>query len=131
MRICYSVMLCLGAAMLVSCGTSGNVVNRKISSVKVAAIRSGLTKDQVRALLGDPQSLKTQVPVRQPPGVSPLPAKYTASEIWAFWSSNNTGSSLHLPFTARAPEKPPCTVIVYFDERGTVLDCQTSGELPN
>ncbi len=130
-KIQFFVMLFLGACLLSSCDTGKTTVNREISAVKLAAIRSGITtKDQVRALFGAPQSSKTQLPVRQPPGIS-LPAKYTASEIWAFWTDTNNGSSIHLPFFARhSAEKPPFTIIIYFDERGTVLDCETSGDLP-
>ncbi len=130
MRIHFIVMLFLYTGLLVSCG-GDEAANRKISAVRVAAIRNGLTKEQVRLLLGEPQSRKTQAPVRQPPGMPPLPAKYTASEIWAFWSHGGKESSYHLPFTASTAKKPPCTVIIYFDERGVVLDCETSGELPN
>ncbi len=132
MRMRFIVMLFLGAGLLVSCGSGTRGANKGISAVKLAAIRNGVTtKEQVRTLFGDPQSSKTQAPVRQPPGTYPLPAKYTASEIWAFWSKSDKGPLLHLPFTARPAEKPPCTVIIYFDERGTVLDCDRSGELPN
>ncbi len=130
MRIHYIVVLFLGAGLLISCGTGKDTVNTRISAGTLAAINKGATtKEQVRVLLGDPQSRKTQAPVRQLPGVTPLPAKYAASEIWAFWTDINKGSSFHLPFSSRAA-KPPCTVIIYFDERGTVLDCETSGELP-
>ncbi len=131
MKIYFIVMLFLGAGLLSSCDTGRASVNREISAAKLAAIRSGITtKDQVRALFGPPRSSKTQLPVRQPPGIS-LPAKYTASEIWAFWTDANNGPSIHLPFFARhSAEKPPFTVIIYFDERGTVLDYETSGDLP-
>ncbi|HEX9078206.1 MAG TPA: hypothetical protein VF795_01380 [Desulfuromonadaceae bacterium] len=132
MRMRFIVMLFLGAGLLVACSTGTHAANKGISAVKLAAIRNGMTtKDQVRTLLGDPQSSKMQVPVRQPQGVPPLPAKYIASEIWAFWSRSDKGPSFHLPFAPRSVEKPPCTVIIYFDERGTVLDCETSGELRN
>ena len=133
MRIHLVIMLFLGAVFIVSCGSASKVVNKRINSGALAAIRKGATtKEQVRALLGAPQSERTQLPVRQPTGVSSLPAKYTASEIWAFWTDINSGPAFHLPFTApRPPGKAPCTVIVYIDERGTVLDYETSGEIPD
>ncbi len=124
MRIHFIVMLFLGAGLLISCDAGRN----RINNGTLAAIQKGATtKEQVRVLLGAPQSSKIQTPIQQPPGVSPLPAKYTASEIWGFWSGNN--NRFHLPFTSRAT-KPPCTDIIYFDQRGIVLDFETSGELP-
>ncbi|HTP64092.1 MAG TPA: hypothetical protein VMJ66_01785 [Geobacteraceae bacterium] len=132
MKLLHIAMLLLCACCIVSCSTSRKVVNNRISAVRLAAIRQGTTtREQVRALLGDPLSTKTQTPLRQPPGVPPLPVKYTAAEIWAFQTDINKGTSFHLPFTARPVEKPPCTVIIFFDERGIVLDCETSGEVPN
>ncbi len=128
MRIHFIVMLFLGAGLLISCDAGRHTVNKRINTGTLAAIQKGATtKEQVRVLLGDPQSSKIQTPVQQPPGVSPLPAKYTASEIWGFWT--DIDNKFHLPFTHR-PTKPPCTVIIYFDQRGIVLDCETSGELP-
>ncbi|HEY6006910.1 MAG TPA: hypothetical protein VIU40_01200, partial [Geobacteraceae bacterium] len=45
-----------------------------LSPAAVASIQSGITtKAQVRALLGPPQAVNHQVPVRQSPGAETLP----------------------------------------------------------
>ncbi len=95
----------------------------RLGPAAVSTIRNGITtKEQVRALLGAPQSTALQQPIRQPPGVETLPVKYTASEIWAYWTEVNPR---HL-FSISAPDKQErYLVVIYFDERGVVLDCQT------
>ncbi len=99
----------------------------RLSPTAVASIRNHITtKPQVQALLGPPQSVKRQVPLQQSAGAEPLPAKFAASEIWAFWSESKKGGS----FFSRGPARSSrYLVIIYFDERGVVLDCQaeTSG----
>ena len=93
----------------------------KLSPASVASIRSGITsKAQVQALLGPPQVVNHQVPVRQPPGTETLPVKYLASEIWMYWTRSEKRSW----FRSRAAERLGYGVTLFFDERGTVLDCQ-------
>ena len=95
----------------------------RLSPTAVASIRNGVTtKEQVRALLGPPQSVKLQTPVQQPPGVEALPAKDLASEVWGYWSERKQRGS----FFSRGPAKVSrYLVIIYLDGRGVVIDCQT------
>jgi hypothetical protein len=111
------------AVLLTVCGCTPAPGNNRLGPAAVSNIRNGITtKEQVRALLGAPQSTERQQPIRQPSGVEPLPAKYTASEIWAYWTDVNPR---HL-FSISAPAKQSrYLVVIYFDERGVVLDCQT------
>ena len=87
-----------------------------------ATIRTGVTtKQQVHALLGTPQLMERQVPIRQPAGGEPLPAKYLASEIWTYRTY-----SRHKTESATPNAKPSCYfIVVFFDAQGTVLDCET------
>ncbi|KAB0665613.1 hypothetical protein F6V25_07780 [Oryzomonas japonica] len=95
---------------------------KHLGPAAAAAIRKGTTnKAQVRALLGEPQSAERQVPLRQVPGTEPLPAKYTASEIWTYWTVSRHKSSNAAPGTGPAH----FFIIVFFDARGMVLDCDT------
>ena len=109
--------------LLTACGCTPAPSNNRLGPSAVSTIRNGITtKEQVRALLGAPQSTALQQPIRQPPGVETLPVKYTASEIWAYWTDVNPR---HL-FSISAPDKQErYLVVIYFDERGVVLDCQT------
>lgn len=111
------------AVLLTACGCSPGQGNNRLGPSAVSTIRNGITtKEQVRALLGAPQSTERQQPIRQPTGGVPLPAKYTASVIWAYWTDVNPR---HL-FSISAPAKQErYLVVIYFDERGVVLDCQT------
>jgi hypothetical protein len=95
----------------------------RLSPTAVASIRNGITtKAQVQALLGPPQSVKLQAPVQQPPGVEALPTKYLASEVWGFWSEKEQRGSFFSPSAAKSSRY---LVIIYFDGRGVVLDCQS------
>lgn len=120
-------------ALLVSCSSSEEADNNRINSGTLSAIRKGMTtKEQVRAILGAPQGTKTQVPVRQPAGITSLPAKYIAAEIWGYSTASNERPLFHLPFSASdSAKQASCTVIIFFDEHGTVLDYETSGQLPD
>jgi hypothetical protein len=120
------------AGALAGCGSSGNTDNTLLTPARVATIGQGVkTKEQVRALLGAPQSSKTQLAISQPAGAPPLPAKYAASEIWAFWTSSKKQSLFTLPFTSpAAANDAKYLVLVYFDERGIVVDCQAEGPPP-
>ncbi len=92
---------------------------KRLGPMAAASIRNGVTTNhQVRALLGAPQSVARQIPMRQPDGSEPLPAKLVASEIWTYW----TGTSHELPFVGK---RARYLVTVFLDERGIVLDCQT------
>lgn len=101
---------------------------KHLGPAAAAAIRKGTTnKAQVRALLGEPRSIERQVPVPvqpQAPGVAPLPAKYTASEIWTYWTVSKHKSSDAAPGTKPAR----FCVVVFFDAKGIVLDCETEEE---
>ena len=96
---------------------------KRLGPAAVATIKNGVTsKLQVQALLGVPQSAEKQIPIRQPAGAEPLPTKYTATEIWAYWSDDKKKSLVK----ASAGSRPSrFMAIIYFDERGIVLDCQT------
>jgi hypothetical protein len=95
---------------------------KHLGPTAAAAIRTGKTnKAQVRALLGEPQSIERQVPLRQTPGIEPLPAKYLASEIWTYWTVSKHRSSDAAPGTKPAR----FCVVVFFDAQGIALDCET------
>ncbi|HEX8960898.1 MAG TPA: hypothetical protein VF775_04930 [Geobacteraceae bacterium] len=122
-------LLCLAFLLgvtLSACSSSHDTVNPKLTPAAIAAIRKGTTtRDQVRLLLGAPQSTRTQTPITRPPGTMPLPVKYAAAEVWAFWSSRTEGSWFRLPFIgSAAPKRSGRTLIIYFDPQGIVLDCQ-------
>jgi outer membrane protein assembly factor BamE (lipoprotein component of BamABCDE complex) len=108
---------------MAGCGFDSNSGSKRLSPAMVASIRNGVTtKLQVRGLLGAPQSVKTQLPVQQPPGTEPLPVKYLASEIWAFWSDKKQSKPF---FALGAAKTSRYLVIIYFDAQGVVLDCQS------
>jgi len=109
--------------LLTVCGCTSAPSNKRLGPTAVSTIRNGITtKEQVRALLGAPQSTERQEPIRQPSGAEPLPAKYTASEIWAYWNNVNPR---HLLSISAPNRQERYLVVIYFDERGVVLDCQT------
>ncbi|WP_223922962.1 hypothetical protein [Geobacter sp. AOG2] len=87
-----------------------------------ATIRKGTTtKQQVHALLGTPQDIERQVPIRQPARIEPLPARYLASEIWTYRTYSHHGTA-----NAAPSAKPSCYfIVVFFDAQGKVLDCET------
>jgi hypothetical protein len=120
------------AGLLAGCSTGADTGNRSLTPDRVAAVgKSATTKEKVRALLGAPQSIKTQLAMSQPAGAPPLPAKYAAAEIWAFWTSSRKRSLLTLPFaSSAATDDAKYLVLVYFDERGMVLDCRAEGTPP-
>ena len=95
---------------------------KKLGPAAAAAIRTGkTTKYQVQALLGTPQFVVKQVPLRRTPETESLPAKFLASEQWTYWTYSRHGS---------ATAKPGSTtsrffIVVLFDDKGTVLDCET------
>ena len=111
------------AVLLTACGGAPAPGNKRLSPIAVATIRNGITtKAQVRTLLGAPQSMDRQLPIRQPAGGDPLPAKFTASEIWEYSTNVNPRHLL----SASAPDRQErYFVVIYFDERGVVLDCET------
>jgi len=114
------------AVALSACSSEHQTGNSRLNPSVAAAIRKGTTtKDQVRALLGDPQSTKTQLPVPQPPGIEPLPAKWTASEIWAYWTKSDQKPLVSLPFASARPKHSSYAVFIFFDGQGVVLDCQS------
>ncbi len=122
MRRYLLVFVFLTAVSLTGCD-SGHT--DRLSPDRVAAIKNGITtKEQVRAILGPPLSTKIQVPISQPAGVAPLAVKLIATEIWAFRSSGYKHFFFNLRFLPSGP-KTSYTVIIYFDERGTVLDYET------
>jgi hypothetical protein len=106
--------------LLSACSSGGN---DRLNPAVAAAIKKGVTsKDQIRALLGAPQSMKIQVPIVLPPGVTSLPAKQTATEIWAFWNSSARKPAVTRPFIASKRDHASYTVIIFFDAHGIVLD---------
>jgi outer membrane protein assembly factor BamE (lipoprotein component of BamABCDE complex) len=123
---------------LSACGSEQVSGTRNLSPGIIASIRNGVTtRDQVRVLLGAPQSLKTQVPITQPPGLNPLPAKHTATEIWAYWITKESKPGLARKLLKSAKSRyTSLTVIIYFDGNGIVLDSQvqegqySAGSLP-
>jgi hypothetical protein len=120
----FWVVLSLGS-LLAACTYEHREGNDRISPNAISSIRKGITaKEQVRSVLGDPQSIKTQRPIPQPPGAAPLQAKWTASEIWAFWKSSDRKPLVSLPFISARHEHSSFMVIIYFDERGVVLDSE-------
>ncbi len=131
MKSSLKCLFFLCAGLLVSCGSGHHSVNKKLTPASVTAMQKGITtKAQVIAMLGNPRSTKKQIPISQPPGVEPLAAKYTACEIWAFWTDGNKKSEISLPFgKPDAPKHPGYMVIIYFDERGIVFDYETEGEI--
>jgi len=115
--------LTLLIALLTACGCSSAPGNKRLGPAAVSTIRNGITtKEQVRALLGAPQSMDRQLPIRQPAGGEPLPAKYTACEIWEYWTTINPR---HLLSSSAPDRQEKYFVVIYFDERGVVLDCET------
>ncbi|MGD0586898.1 MAG: hypothetical protein ABSA86_14190 [Oryzomonas sp.] len=98
---------------------------KKIGPAAAAAIRKGkTTKYQVQALLGTPQFVERQVPLRRTPEAESLPEKYLASEQWTYWTYSRHGSA-----TAKPGAKPArFFIVVFFDTQGTVLDCETELE---
>lgn len=117
--------LLLVAALLSACSYEHTTGNGRLNPGVATAIKKGITtKAQVRTLLGDPQSTKTQMPIPQPPGVAALPAKWTASEIWAYWTERDQKTLFTLPFMSARPKHSSYTIIIYFDAQGVVLDCQ-------
>ncbi|HEY6874285.1 MAG TPA: hypothetical protein VI298_16290 [Geobacteraceae bacterium] len=125
MKVHLFTLLLFLAALLSACGSGRDTVNPRLTPTAIAAIQKGTTtREQVRALLGAPQSAKTQAPIPHPPGTPPLPAKYAASEVWAFWSARTESSWFRLPFIAPKAKQSGYTVIIFFDPQGAVLDCQ-------
>lgn len=95
---------------------------KHLGPAAAATIRKGkTTKYQVRALLGDPPYIDRQVPIRQTPGTEPLPAKFTASEIWTYRTYSRHGATNAAP----GAKSPRYCITVFFDAQGTVLDCET------
>lgn len=114
----------LAAGFLSACTYERNEGNSRLTPATATRITKGVTtKEQVRTFLGNPQSTKIQVPILQPPGVPPLRAKHTATEIWAYWSSSDTKPLF--PFATAKTRHTSYTIIIYFDATGTVLDCET------
>lgn len=94
---------------------------KHVGPAAAATIRKGkTTKQQVRALLGDPQDIERQVPIRQTSGTELLTARYFASEIWTYWTYSRHGT-----VAAPGARHSRYFVVVYFDAQGTVLDCET------
>jgi len=94
---------------------------KMLGPAAAATIRKGkTTKHQVQALLGTPQFVERQVPLRRTPETESLPAKYLASELWTYWTYSRHGSATAKP--ARF------FIVVFFDTQGTVLDCETELE---
>jgi len=128
----------LFACLLSACGSEQVSGNKNLTTGISASIRNGVTtKEQVRALLGAPQSQKAQVPITQPPGLNPLPAKLTATEIWAYWITKESSPGLARKLLKSAKSRhSSLTVIIYFDGNGIVLDSQvqegqySAGSLP-
>jgi hypothetical protein len=123
----YLLCLIFLFTALVTVVCSGSISHQRVlGPTAAAAIRNGhTTKAQVRALLGPPQTIETRTPIPLTAGTAPLPAKYTAAEIWVFSAVRN-GRSTSLPFDSSAKNgQPRYFVIVYFDGQGVVLDCQT------
>jgi hypothetical protein len=116
----------LAAGLLSACTYESKTGNARLTPEITTSIRKGITsKEQVRALLGDPQSTKSQLPISQPPGGAILPAEFSASEIWAYWSSTDTKPLIPLSIFSGKPGHSRYTVIIFFDPYGTVLDCKT------
>jgi hypothetical protein len=98
---------------------------KNLGPAAAATIRKGkTTKYQVKALLGAPQLVARQVPLRRTPQTESLPAKYLASEQWTYWTYGKHG-----PATAKPGAGPArFFVVVFFDAQGTVLDCESELE---
>ena len=98
---------------------------KKLGPAAAATIRKGkTTKYQVQALLGTPQAVEKQAPLRRTPVTESLPAKYLASEQWTYWTNSMHGSA-----AAKPGAKPArYVIVVFFDAQGTVLDCETELE---
>ncbi len=122
MKVYLLCLVFLVALMITVCSSGSSTGRKRLGPVAAATIRNGIsTKFEVRALLGAPRTIERRVPVRQPVGTEPLPAKYTASEIWTFQTSEAQNSASLNP----AMKHPRYIVVVFFDERGIVLDCRT------
>lgn len=125
MKFKLSCCALLAVGLLSACSYESKEGNSRLTPAKAASIQKGITsKAQVRALIGEPQSIKTQVPVVQPAGTVDLPAKLTASEILAFWYKTERKPFVALPRISEKPRESSYTVIIFFDSSGTVLDCQ-------
>jgi len=98
---------------------------KHLGPAAAATIRKGRTdKHQVQALLGPPQLVERQLPIRQPAGSEPLPARYLASEIWTYRMEIRHGRA-----NAPSGAKPARSfIIVFFDAQGRVLDCETHAD---
>ena len=116
-------LLCLAFLVVLVLIVYGPVYPAKrLGPMAAASIRNGITTShQVHALLGTPQSVVRQVPMRQPPGSEPLPAKLVASEIWTYWTDTGR-EAMALPSLAK---RSRYVVTVFFDARGIVVDCAT------
>jgi len=120
----------LVSSLLSGCGSEQVSGNRTLTREAVASIRNGVTtRDHIRALLGTPLSVKTQMPIARPPGSQTLPAKLAASEIWAYRISRNSNPGLAKKLMkSEKPRYSSTTVIIYFDGDGVVLDSKVEEE---
>jgi hypothetical protein len=120
------VIVVLFAVLLSACGSERTSGNTRLKPEIVASIQKGVTtREQVRSLLGAPQSVKTQVPITSPSGPQTLPAKVTATEIWAFWTTRDSKPGIAAKMTnSSKPRHTSLTILIYFDVDGIVLDCQ-------
>jgi hypothetical protein len=120
--LCFFLLV---TVILTACGPGQNKGHRQLSVTAVSTIKNGVTtKRQVLDLFGNPNTSKRQLATRQSPNAPSLPTKYLASEIWGYWTDSNDSSSFSSFFSSNAKQQR-YLVIIFFDERGIVMDCET------
>jgi hypothetical protein len=119
-------IMALFAGFLSACGSEQTSGNTRLNPDMAASIRKGVTtREQIRTLLGSPQSVKRQVPIAPSPGLHQLPARLAASEIWAYWLTKDSQPGIAAKLMkSTKPRHTSFTILIFFDANGIVLDSQ-------